>query len=168
MELQLESTSAAILLIFIIPLAFTLSGFLLWIMYSLNGRQSIHGLLDFSNGILATIAHLRARKQRYKLKMFERLYYILLTVVVVIAIFFVISSMSFSGRFAEGWFHSSPRLVCFSLLLDYAANTWRTRWWLLDGYLALLYLASFCLIIFLWRPSENNRRYVFHFIIYHP
>jgi len=51
---------------------------------------------------IATIAHLRARKQRYKLKMFERLHYILLSVVMVIAIFFVISSMSFSGRFAEG------------------------------------------------------------------
>jgi len=50
--------------------------------------------------------------------------------------------MSFSGRFAE----------------DYAANTWQTRWWLLDGYLALLYLAAFTIIIFLWRPSENNRR----------
>jgi len=36
-ELQLESTSALVLLLFIIPLAFTLSGFLLWIMYSLNG-----------------------------------------------------------------------------------------------------------------------------------
>jgi len=36
-ELELESTSALMLLLFIIPLAFTLSGFLLWIMYSLNG-----------------------------------------------------------------------------------------------------------------------------------
>ncbi|KAF5385063.1 hypothetical protein D9615_001311 [Tricholomella constricta] len=61
-ELELESTSALVLLMFVIPLAFTLSGFLLWIMYALN----------------ATIAQLRARKQRYKLKMFERLYYILL------------------------------------------------------------------------------------------
>ncbi|KAG6817752.1 hypothetical protein H0H87_004543 [Tephrocybe sp. NHM501043] len=84
-ELELESTSALVLLMFVIPLAFTLSGFLLWIMYSLN----------------ATIAQLRARKQKYKLKMFERLYYILLATVVVIAIFFVVSSMSFSGRLAE-------------------------------------------------------------------
>ncbi|KAG6866041.1 hypothetical protein C0991_009138 [Blastosporella zonata] len=84
-ELELESTSALILLMFVIPLAFTLSGFLLWIMYSLN----------------ATIAQLRARKQKYKLKMFERLYYILLVTVVVIAIFFVVSSLSFSGRLAE-------------------------------------------------------------------
>jgi hypothetical protein len=125
-ELQLESTSALILLIFIIPLAFTLSGFLLWIMYSLN----------------ATIAHLRARKQHYKLKMFERLYHILLFNVFVIAIFFVVSSMSFSGRLAE----------------DYTAKTWRYRWWLLDGWLALLYLTGFVAIAFLWRPSENNRR----------
>ena len=36
-ELELESTSALVLLMFVIPLAFTLSGFLLWILYSLNG-----------------------------------------------------------------------------------------------------------------------------------
>ncbi|OJT15937.1 hypothetical protein TRAPUB_13361 [Trametes pubescens] len=35
-ELELESASAFILLLFVIPLAFTLSGFLLWIIYSLN------------------------------------------------------------------------------------------------------------------------------------
>lgn len=39
-ELELESTSALILLVFIIPLAFTLNAFLLWIMYSLNGLYS--------------------------------------------------------------------------------------------------------------------------------
>ncbi|KAH7880907.1 lung seven transmembrane receptor-domain-containing protein [Lentinula edodes] len=85
-ELELESTSALVLLLFVIPLAFTLSGFLLWIMYSLN----------------ATIAQLRARKQRYKLSMFEKLYRILIFTVIVIAIFFVVSSFSFSGRLAEG------------------------------------------------------------------
>lgn len=40
-ELELESTSALILLLFVIPLAFTLSGFLLWIMYSLNGTWTV-------------------------------------------------------------------------------------------------------------------------------
>ena len=85
-ELELESTSALVLLLFIIPLAFTLSGFLLWIMYSLN----------------ATMAQLKARKQRYKLGMFTKLYRILLGTVVVIAIFFVVSSLSFSERLAEG------------------------------------------------------------------
>jgi cell division protein FtsL len=50
----------------------------------------------------ATIAQLKARKQRYKLKMFTRLYRILLLTVVIIAVFFVISSLSFSDRLAEG------------------------------------------------------------------
>ncbi|KAK2461568.1 hypothetical protein APHAL10511_006031 [Amanita phalloides] len=50
-ELELQSTSGLVLLLFIIPLAFTLSGFLLWIMYALN----------------ATTAQLQARKQHYKL-----------------------------------------------------------------------------------------------------
>jgi hypothetical protein len=54
------------------------------------------------SAISATIAQLRARKQRYKLTMFTRLYRILLGTVVIIAIFFVISSLSFSDRLAEG------------------------------------------------------------------
>ncbi|KAF8846021.1 hypothetical protein BDN67DRAFT_1018676 [Paxillus ammoniavirescens] len=125
-ELELESTSALTLLMFIIPLAFTLSGFLMWILYSLNG----------------TMMQLTIRKQRYKLNMFKRLYYILLATVVVITIFFVVSSFAFSDRFAE----------------DYAAKSWRIRWWLLDGYLAILYFVSFWSIAYLWRPTENNRR----------
>ncbi|OJA19821.1 putative mannosyltransferase [Rhizopogon vesiculosus] len=125
-ELELESTSALILLMFIIPLAFTLSGFLMWILYSLNN----------------TMMQLTVRKQRYKLGMFKRLHYILLSTVVVILIFFLISSLSFSDRLAE----------------DYAAKTWKTRWWLLDGYLAILYFVAFWGIAYLWRPSENNRR----------
>ncbi|KAH0838008.1 lung seven transmembrane receptor-domain-containing protein [Lanmaoa asiatica] len=84
-ELELESTSALVLLLFIIPLAFTLSGFLMWILYSLNG----------------TMTQLTIRKQRYKLTMFKRLYYILLATVVIITIFFVWSSMAFSDRLAE-------------------------------------------------------------------
>ncbi|KAI0639574.1 lung seven transmembrane receptor-domain-containing protein [Trametes polyzona] len=125
-ELELESASAFVLLLFVIPLAFTLSGFLLWIIYSLN----------------ATIAQLAARKQRYKLSMFTWLHRILLMTVVVIAIFFVVSSLTFSGRLAE----------------DYGAKSWKVQWWLLDGWLALLYLVDFMAISWLWRPSPNNRR----------
>ena len=42
-ELELESTAALVLMLFIIPLAFTLSGFMLWIMYALHGGSG-----DFS------------------------------------------------------------------------------------------------------------------------
>jgi hypothetical protein len=70
----------------VVPLAFTLSGFLLWIMFALN----------------TTMAHLKQRKQRYKLGMFTKLYRILLCAVLIIAAFFVVSTTSFSSRFAEG------------------------------------------------------------------
>jgi hypothetical protein len=70
----------------VIPLAFTLSGFLLWIMFALS----------------TTMAHLKQRKQRYKLGMFTKLYRILLCAVVIIATFFVVTTTSFSARFAEG------------------------------------------------------------------
>jgi hypothetical protein len=73
--------------------------------------------------------------------MFTRLYRILWLTVAAIAIFFVASSLSFSERLAE----------------DYAANSWKYRWWLLDGWLALLYLLTFWSIAFIWRPSSNNR-----------
>ncbi|THH33161.1 hypothetical protein EUX98_g1064 [Antrodiella citrinella] len=125
-ELEFESTSAFVLLLFVIPLAFTLSGFLLWILYSLN----------------ATISQLAARKQRYKLRMFTWLYRILMLTVLVITIFFIVSSFTFSGRLAE----------------DYGARSWKVQWWLLDGWLALLYLVDFIAISYLWRPSPNNRR----------
>ncbi|KEP53436.1 lung seven transmembrane receptor [Rhizoctonia solani 123E] len=125
-ELELESASALLLLMFVIPLSFTLSGFLLWIMYALNG----------------TMAELADRKQTYKLGMFRALYRILLLAVIIIGAFFVVSSMSFSNRLDE----------------DYAPETWETRWYLLDAWLAILYLVVFTSIAFLWRPTGHNRR----------
>jgi hypothetical protein len=125
-ELEFESTSALVLLLFVVPLAFTLSAFLMWILWSLN----------------ATISQLKARKQHYKLRMFQKLQYILLFVVFVIAIFFVVSTLTFTGRLAE----------------DYAAKSWKVRWWLLDGWLSLLYFFAFGGIAYLWRPSANNSR----------
>lgn len=106
------------------------------------------------------MVQLTVRKQRYKLRMFKRLHYILLSTVVVILIFFLISSLSFSDRLAEGTSllvnHSFIRINIY--YADYAAKSWRTRWWLLDGYLAILYFVAFWSIAYLWRPSENNRR----------
>lgn len=124
--LDLESTAGLVLLMFVIPLALTLSSFLLWIMHGLSG----------------TIAELRQRKQRYKLRMFRRLQLILIGAVIIIAAFFVLSSMSFSDRMSE----------------DFAPNSWRWRWWLIDGYLALLYLVVFVSTAYLWRPTGSNRR----------
>lgn len=86
MYLDIESTSGIVLLSFVMPLAFTLSGFLLWIMHALG----------------ATIRELQQRKQRYKLSMFKYLQRILIGALAVIVAFFVLSSMSFSDRLSEG------------------------------------------------------------------
>ncbi|KAG8921000.1 hypothetical protein FRC02_000489 [Tulasnella sp. 418] len=123
---ELETVSALLLLAFVVPLAFTMTAFLLWIMYGLTG----------------TIAELAARKQKYKLGMFKSLYRVLMLAVIAIAAFFVISSLSFSNRYDE----------------DYAPSSWKSRWWLLDGWMVLLYLFVFVVIAFLWRPTGSNRR----------
>lgn len=102
-ELELESTSAFILLLFVVPLAFTMSGFLMWIMHSLNGEtRSFEPQRLLAQFLVATLAQLHARKQRYKLKMFQRLYYILLGTIIAVLSFFVLSSLTFSGRMEEG------------------------------------------------------------------
>ncbi|KAI0962052.1 hypothetical protein AcV7_000979 [Taiwanofungus camphoratus] len=128
-ELELQATSAFVVLIFVVPLAASLSVFLFWILYALH----------------STIKQLEAKKQRYKLSMFRWLDRILLMANVVLFIYFLVSSLTFSGRLAE----------------DYGARSWKVQWWLLDGWLALLYLAVFVSIAWLWRPSPNNRRYVY-------
>lgn len=90
-----------------------------------------------------TILHLQQRKQNFKLAMFQGLYRILVIAVIAVAAFFVLSSISLSNRLDE----------------DYAPRNWRWRWILLDASLALIYLAVFVAIAWLWRPTENNVRF---------
>ena len=44
------------------------------------------------------------------------------------------------------------------LAADYGAKSWKYQWWLLDGWLTLLYLIDFVAIGYVWRPTPNNRR----------
>ncbi|GAA6007489.1 hypothetical protein JCM10207_006361 [Rhodosporidiobolus poonsookiae] len=111
---------------FVLPLAFSLTAFLCWIMYSLN----------------STISELSARRQVYKKTMFTRLYYILLAASSLILLFFLASSLLFTSR-------TSP---------SFPAQTWQTRWLLLDGWLSILFAAVFFAVAFLWRPAGSNRR----------
>ncbi|GAA5906493.1 hypothetical protein JCM6882_004450 [Rhodosporidiobolus microsporus] len=110
---------------FVLPLAFSLTAFLLWIMYSLS----------------STISELGARRQSFKKTMFVRLYYILLIASALILLFFIASSVTFSSRL-------SP---------SFPAQSWKTRWLLLDGWLSLLYAGVFFAVAFLWRPTSSNR-----------
>lgn len=110
---------------FVFPLAFSLTAFMsrlipLLVVYELS-ETSVWIMWSLNS----TIQDLETRKQSFKKQMFTRLYRILVAAVIVIMAFFVITSMSFSNRLDE----------------NYASDTWKNRWWLLDGWLGLLYLA---------------------------
>ncbi|CAO1633579.1 unnamed protein product [Parajaminaea phylloscopi] len=94
------------------------------------------------NSLNATIQHLTTRKQLFKLAYFLRLYRILIGAVVVIGVFFVASSVAFSQSGGE----------------NFPSQTWRWRWFLLDGWTATLYLVVFCAIAWTWRPTGSNLR----------
>ena len=109
---------------------------------------------------IATIMQLALRKQRYKLRMFTWLYRLLLFTVLMVAIFFIVSSMTFSGRLAIGKHKSLKNVLVLNdhCNSDYGARSWKVQWWLLDGWLSLLYLIDFVAVAYLWRPTPNNRR----------
>lgn len=94
------------------------------------------------NSLNATIAYLTQRKQFFKLAYFQRLYRILVAAIVVIGLFFVVSTFAFSQSGGE----------------SFPSQTWRYRWFLLDGWTSLLYLGVFGAIAWTWRPTGSNLR----------
>lgn len=74
--------------------------------------------------------------------MFSQLYRILLGAVVAIFAFFVLTSIAFSQSGGE----------------SFSPTTWPYRWFLLDGWMGILYLVVFSLIAWLWRPTGQNLR----------
>nr|ODN74282.1 hypothetical protein L203_06630 [Cryptococcus depauperatus CBS 7841] len=91
----------------------------------------------------STILHLEASKQHYKLQMFKKLWRILVAGVIGVACVFVVSGMSLSRRGEE----------------DYAPNSWKYRWIILDGSLTTIYLCIFAALSWLWRPTRDNVRF---------
>lgn len=121
-----DSTSPWILLV-ILPLSFTMTGFYIWILSSLTH----------------TIKFLEDRKQHVKALMYKNLWRLLLGSVLVIFGFFFLNSLIFANE--------SP--------LEFITNHWQSRWFMLDGWLNVVYFVDFCIIAFIWRPTENNRRF---------
>ncbi|KAF1999834.1 hypothetical protein P154DRAFT_436039 [Amniculicola lignicola CBS 123094] len=95
------------------------------------------------NSLNLTMKDLMERKQHVKATMYKRLWWCILTSIVVIFGFFFINSFTFAGA-------SSP---------DFAPLHWQTRWFVLDGWLNLVYLADVCFVAYMWRPTANNRRF---------
>lgn len=95
------------------------------------------------NSLNLTMKELLERKQNVKSLMYKRLWWVLLSSIIVIFIFFFLNSLTFAG-------HGSP---------DFAPTHWKTRWFVLDGWLNLVYLVDMAIIAYIWRPTANNRRF---------
>ncbi len=95
------------------------------------------------NALGATMKDLMQRKQRVKAHMYRKLWWCILGTIVIVFGFFFINSFIFAGL-------GDP---------DFTPNHWQTRWFVLDGWLNLVYLADVAFIAYVWRPSANNRRF---------
>ena len=116
-----------LVLLVILPLAATLTGFYVWTLNSLN----------------LTMKDLLERKQSVKAMMYKKLWWCILGSIIVIFAFFFLNSFTFAGR-------SDPNFV---------PDHWKTRWFILDGWLNLVYLVDIAYVAYLWRPTANNRRF---------
>lgn len=95
------------------------------------------------NSLAFTMKDLAERKQRVKLQMYRNLWWCIIASILVIFGFFFLNSFSLAGT-------SDP---------NFTPDHWQTRWFVLDGWLNLVYLADVAYIAYLWRPTANNRRF---------
>ncbi|KAF2486290.1 lung seven transmembrane receptor-domain-containing protein [Neohortaea acidophila] len=95
------------------------------------------------NSLNATTKDLVARKQTIKAAMYRKLWYCILTSIVVIFVFFFVNSWIFAGQGDE----------------DFVPSHWKGRWFILDGWLNLVYFFDVAFVAYVWRPSANNRRF---------
>ncbi|CAD6506193.1 BgTH12-07120 [Blumeria graminis f. sp. triticale] len=95
------------------------------------------------NSLNYTMKDLTERKQNVKALMYRKLWWAILASIIVIFGFFFFNSFTFAAR-------GDPDFVPFH---------WKTRWFILDGWLNLVYLGDVIFIAYLWRPTENNKRF---------
>ncbi|ORY63535.1 lung seven transmembrane receptor domain-containing protein [Pseudomassariella vexata] len=95
------------------------------------------------NSLNFTLKDLRERKQTVKETMYRKLWWCILISIMVIFGFFFFNSFSFANA-------SDP---------DYVPFHWKSRWFVLDGWLNLVYFADVAWVAYVWRPTANNRRF---------
>jgi Lung seven transmembrane receptor len=95
------------------------------------------------NSLSMTMKDLMERKQHVKASMYKKLWWCILISIVVIFGFFFFNSFTFVSVGND----------------DFAPTHWQTRWFVLDGWLNLVYLVDVAYIAYLWRPTANNRRF---------
>lgn len=95
------------------------------------------------NSLNLTMKDLLERKQNVKAMMYKKLWWCILGSIIVIFGFFFLNSFTFAGR-------GDP---------DFVPDHWKTRWFILDGWLNLVYFVDITYVAYLWRPTVNNRRF---------
>ena len=95
------------------------------------------------NSLNATLKDLRERKQFVKELMYRKLWWAILISLLVIFGFFFFNSFSFVSI-------NDP---------DFVPYHWKTRWFVLDGWLNVVYFADVVWVAYVWRPTANNRRF---------
>jgi hypothetical protein len=121
-----ENAGLLVLLV-VLPLAGTLTGFYIWTLNSLN----------------YTMKDLMERKQTVKAGMYRKLWWCILSTIIVIFAFFFVNSWTFAGTGNA----------------DFVPQHWQSRWFILDGWLNVVYFFDVAFIAYVWRPTANNRRF---------
>ena len=104
------------------------------------------------NSLNLTMKDLLERKQTVKASMYRKLWYCILASIVVIFVFFFVNSWIFAGQSDE----------------DFVPNHWKGRWFILDGWLNLVYFCDVAFVAYVWRPTANNRRFAMSDEVGHP
>lgn len=118
----------------------TASPWVLLVILPLSGTMTVLYLWTL-NSLQATIKELEQRMQTQKALMYRRLWGVIVWSITVMVIFILLNTLSLANR--------SP---------DFLPKHWKDRF-VLDGWLNTLYLTVFGTIVFLWRPTADNRRF---------
>ena len=95
------------------------------------------------NSLNMTLKDLMERKQTVKAAMYRKLWWCILASIIVIFGFFFFNSLTFAGVGD----------------INFAPTHWKYRWFVLDGWLNVVYLADIVFVAYVWRPTANNRRF---------
>lgn len=95
------------------------------------------------NSLKYTLKDLHDRKQHAKASMYKKLWWCILLSILVIFGFFFVNSLSFASA-------RDP---------DYVPFHWKSRWFILDGWLNIVYFVDVAFVAYVWRPTANNRRF---------
>ncbi|KAI9667960.1 MAG: hypothetical protein M1821_000780 [Bathelium mastoideum] len=95
------------------------------------------------NSLNMTLKDLIERKQTVKASMYRKLWWCILASIIIIFGFFFLNSLTFAGVGD----------------VNFAPTHWKYRWFILDGWLNVVYLVDIAFVAYIWRPTVNNRRF---------